>query len=70
VIAVEQRKNRHNCQTSVKSEFSVSTEIGDAMLCSDRMLMFVRNNVTVQISAFNVKDHMILAKELDSKILG
>ena len=53
----------------VKSEFSVSTEIGDAMLCSDRMLTFVRHNVTVQISAFNVKDHLRLARELDSKVL-
>jgi|GEM_PF-3662283 len=53
----------------VKSEFSISTEVGDAMLCSDRMLTFVRYNMTVQISAPNAKDHLELAKGLDAKIL-
>jgi hypothetical protein len=53
----------------IKSEFSVSTEAGDAMLCTDRMLTFVRYNMTVQISALSIKDHLGFAKELDAKIL-
>ena len=53
----------------VKSEFFVNTDAGDAMLCSERMLMFVRHNITVQISASDAKDHLRLAKELDVKIL-
>jgi len=53
----------------VKSEFSVGTEVGDAILYSDRMLTFVRYNVTVQISALDANSHMELANEIDTKIL-
>ena len=53
----------------VKSEFSVGTEVGDAILYSDRMLTFVRYNVTVQISALDANSHIELANEIDTKIL-
>jgi hypothetical protein len=53
----------------IKSEFSVSSDIGDAAIRSDRMLSFVRHNVTVQISASDVKEHITFANEMDSEIL-
>ena len=50
---------------------TVSKETGDAMLRNDRMIMFVRHNVTVQISSMNAQDlHTDTAKEIDSQIMG